>query len=94
MFTNEDTYFDPNVEKKYNRVLERYCNYYDLLHQMLAIDKQLEEAYNLKESLKYFFDKSDIDTAKENLNALIKEFKSSTISVMNDFWNTMVRWKN
>lgn len=61
---------------------------------MIKIDSQLEEALSLKNELKRFFDKSDTDTAKDNLNDLIREFKSSQISVMNDFGNTMVRWKN
>ena len=43
---------------------------------------------------KRFFDKSDTDTAKDNLNELIREFKSSSIPIMNEFGNTMVRWKN
>ena len=43
---------------------------------------------------KRFFDKSDTYTAKDSPNELIREFKSSSIPVMNEFWDTMVRWKN
>ena len=38
--------------------------------------------------------KSDTYTAKDSPNELIREFKSSSIPVMNEFWDTMVRWKN
>ena len=82
------------MEKKYNRVLEGYYNYYDLVEYMIKTDSQLEEALYLKDELKRFFDKSDTDTAKDNLNELIREFKSSSIPIMNEFGNTMVRWKN
>lgn len=94
LFKNDDAAFDPNMERKYNRVLDGYYNYYDLVEYMIRTDKQLEEALYLKDELKQFFDKSDTDNAKDNLNELIKEFKSSSIPVMNDFGNTMVRWKN
>lgn len=43
---------------------------------------------------KRFFDKSDTYTAKDSPNELIREFKSSSIPVMKEFGNTMVRWKN
>lgn len=94
LFKNDDKISDPNMEKKYNRALDGYYNYYDLVEYMIRIDHHLEEALYLKDELKRFFDKSNIDNAKDNLNELIREFKSSQISVMNDFGNTMVRWKN
>lgn len=94
LFKNDDDTFDPNMERKYNHVLDGYYNYYDLVEYMIRTDKQLEEALYLKDELKRFFDKSDTDNAKNNLNELIREFKSSSIPVMNDFGNTMVRWKN
>ena len=94
LFKNDDDTFNPNTERKYNHVLDGYFNYYDLVEYMIRTDKKLEEALYLKDELKRFFDKSDIDNAKNNLNELIREFKSSSIPVMNDFGNTMVRWKN
>lgn len=94
LMKNDNKITDPNMEKKYNSVLDGYYNYYDLVELMTKADPQLEEALYLKDELNRFFDKSDIDNAKDNLNDLIREFKSSQISVMNDFGNTMVRWKN
>ena len=94
LLKNDDKISDPDMEKKYNRVLEGYYNYYDLVEYMIKTDSQLEEALYLKDELKRFFDKSDTDTAKDNLNELIREFKSSSIPIMNEFGNTMVRWKN
>ncbi len=64
------------------------------MFEYLSPDSQLVETLYLKDELKRFFDKSDIDTAKDNLNELIREFKSSSIPVMKEFGNTMVRWKN
>ena len=94
LLKNDDKISDPDMEKKYNRVLEGYYNYYDLVEYMIKTNSQLEEALYLKDELKRFFDKSDTDTAKDNLNELIREFKSSSIPIMNEFGNTMVRWKN
>ena len=85
LLKNDDKISDPDMEKKYNRVLEGYYNYYDLVEYMIKTDSQLEEALYLKDELKRFFDKSDTDTAKDNLNELIREFKSSSIPIMNEY---------
>ena len=41
LFSNNNKIFDENNEKKYNRVLARYCNYSDLYTYMLEIDDEL-----------------------------------------------------
>ena len=43
LFSNNNKIFDENNEKKYNRVLARYCNYSDLYTYMLEIDDELED---------------------------------------------------
>lgn len=72
LFKNDNDTFDPNMERKYNHVLDGYYNYYDLVEYMIRTDKRLEEALYLKNELKRFFDKSDTDNAKNNLNELIR----------------------
>ena len=56
LLKNDDSISDPNMEKKYNRVLEGYYNYYDLIEYMIRTDAQLEERHfilrmSLKDSL-------------------------------------------
>lgn len=93
LFKNDDQYFDPNQEKKYNRVLEGYYNYYDLVEYMIRCENKLEEAYDLKTELMIFYRDSTYKDAKENIEHLIQDFKSSSIPYMNDFSNTLIRWK-
>ena len=38
IFKNQRIQFDPNVEKRYNRVLQMYANYYNLYTYMVRID--------------------------------------------------------
>lgn len=52
LLKNDDKISDPDMEKKYNRVLEGYYNYYDLVEYMIKTDSQLEEALYLKDELK------------------------------------------
>ena len=85
--------FDPNIEKKYNRTLARYMNYYDLHDYMLSINKEFETLMNLKIKFDLFYSESTIDTAKSNLEDLISEFSSSGIKELVDFSHTMIRWK-
>lgn len=93
LFKNDDKYFDPNQEKKYNRVLEGYYNYYDLVEYMIRCEPKLEEAYDLKTELIDFYKNNTYKNAKTNINDLINDFKSSSIPTMNDFGNTLTRWK-
>lgn len=82
------------MEKKYNCILEGHSNYYDLVEYLIKTDNQLEKSIYLKNKLKRFFNKSDIDNVKDNLNELIREFKSSNIPIINEFRNTIMKRKN
>ena len=52
LLNNDNKISDLNMEKKYNRVLERYYNYYDLVEYMIKTDSQLTETLYLKDELK------------------------------------------
>lgn len=52
LLKNDNKISDLNMEKKYNRVLERYYNYYDLVEYMIKTDSQLTETLYLKDELK------------------------------------------
>lgn len=93
LFKNDNSIFDPNAEKKYNTVLKGYYNYDDLLRYMLDSDKELEEAYNLKDSLINFYQKANYTNAKAKLEDIIIDFRSSHVKEMSSFANTLSRWK-
>ena len=82
---------DINVPKKFNRKLNRYMNFYDLLQVMLKASKPLREAYQLKQAL-YQFYQSEQPT-KDQLTQLIQLFKNSNLKVMNKFSDTLANWK-
>ncbi|WP_279014628.1 transposase [Thomasclavelia cocleata] len=52
LLKNDNKISDLNMKKKYNRVLERYYNYYDLVEYMIKTDSQLTETLYLKDELK------------------------------------------
>jgi len=54
LFKNDNKIINPNMDKKYNRVLDGYYNYYDTVEYMIRIDIQLEKALYLKDKLKRF----------------------------------------
>ena len=85
---------DPNRKKKFNRVFNRYMNFYDIFSYMCSCDEILEEACNLKYDLDNFYSKCNRDNAKENLEKLIIEFRESSIDEMRHFSGTLAGWKN
>ena len=76
LFSNNNKIFDENNEKKYNRVLARYCNYSDLYTYMLEIDDELEKACELKEDIVQFYTNCNYDNAKKALEQIITDFRS------------------
>ena len=84
---------DPNIEKKYNKTLKGYYNYYDLYDYMIADDPDLDIAYCLKYDMNEFYRKCTYKNAAQKLDELIIEFRTCQIESMSKFANTLVRWK-
>ena len=55
LFSNDPRISDPNHEKRFNRVLNRYCNLNDIYHMIIAIDPLLEEAVVIKDIIHLFY---------------------------------------
>ena len=85
--------FDPNMAKKRNRALGRYCNYYDIYDMILTIDSELETAMNLKFKFDQFYKNSTYENSKKRLEDLILDFRSCGIDVLVGFADTLTRWK-
>ena len=92
-FTNDNRIFDPNIEKKYNTVLEGYYNYYDIFDYMVRKDAVLDLAYDLKYELDKFYSRSTEKNALNRIENLIISFKNSQIKEMIEFGNTLSKWK-
>ena len=92
-FKNDNRIFDPNETKMYNKVLERYCNYYDIFEYMVNSNNDLDIAYDLKDEVIEFYKKCTYKNAEKKLNEIIKDFSSSPIPEMISFSNTLKKWK-
>lgn len=92
-FSNDNKILDPNIEKKYNSVLEGYYNYYDIFDYMVKQEPILELAYNLKYELDDFYSHSNEKNALNRIEELILSFKNSQLKEMIDFGNTLSKWK-
>ena len=93
IFKNQGKQFDPNVEKRYNRVLQIYANYYDLYTYMVRIDPQLDVAAMFKDEISSLYRDCTIETAPEKLDEIISGLKDSNIPSMVEFSKTLVRWR-
>ncbi|WP_232780323.1 ISL3 family transposase [Candidatus Stoquefichus sp. SB1] len=94
MFISTDNrIFDPNEEKRYNRRLEGYYNYYDLFDYMVKYDRELDIAYDLKDSVTRFYRQCHYEDAKKKLEEIIIDFRCCPIEEMSQFANTLTRWK-
>jgi len=88
-----DSYtFDVNNEKKFNRKLNIYANYYDLREMILKIDESLTEAYYLKEDYLYFNSYSTHEKALVDLDEIIEKFLESNIASFRKLSNTLINW--
>lgn len=94
LFSNNPEYTNPNREKKYNKVLGRYCNFYDLYEMLLSIDSLLKEAVEIRDDLHRFYSQCTYENAKNELESFIITCRSSRIRNIQDFANTLVNWKN
>lgn len=93
LFSTNKKILDVNVDRKFNRTLNRYLNYSEILDFMLAINDELEDAFYLRNDVTYFYDHCTYDTAKKQLEKIIIDFRSSPIAEMSPFANTLTNWK-
>lgn len=84
--SDKHTYF----EKK-----DMYINKYYIRDRMLELDKELDEAYNLKEEFRYFnLNYKDCINLKEILEGEIDVFMHSSIEEMNEFGRLLIHWRS
>lgn len=93
LLSNNKSINDPNQEKKFNRVLNRYCNLYDIFDLIRNSNNEMKEAIELKEILYDFYRKSTIDNAEAHLNEVIQAFKESSLKEIQSFHKTLSQWK-
>ena len=89
IYTNDDEKFNPDSPKKFNRHFNHYMNFYDLREKILEISPELNEAWMLKDEVVRFYNECTSDNAKDELNKIIKRFKSSSVAEIVDFSKTL-----
>ena len=90
---NDDKMMDPNQERKWNKHFNKYLNLYEIKDMLFSIDYQLQETWNLKDSLVDFYNTATKENAEEQLNAIIKNFYESSVTEMNAFGRTLKKWR-
>lgn len=93
LFENSQRVTDPNFEKKFNKVLNRYCNMNDIFHLIMDIDPLLEEAVNLKDIIHSFYRNTSYQDAKMELESIIILCRTSNVKGLQEFSNTLCEWK-
>ena len=78
---------------KFNKKLNRYINFRQLLELILQIDPQLSTAYHLKERYIQFNASSDFDHAQQQLDILINDFNNSNIPEFSEFVTLLKNWR-
>lgn len=79
-------------EAKYNRRLNRYINYPQLLELILSISGELREGYELKSEYLYLNRYSTEDNVRERLDQHLKKMKESGIPEIMKFRETLNHW--
>lgn len=82
----------PFNKARYNKKLERYIDYHQLLEIILNIDNELTEAYNLKEQYIAFNHYATSKDCREWLSRIIQEYASSGITGFISLSGTLINW--
>jgi len=90
--------FDKGVnldgEKRFNKKLQTYLNYGDLLELMLSIDDEIRKAYELKEEYIIFNSSFTIEEARDNYDCLLDDFIKANINEYEEFITLLRNWKS
>lgn len=81
-------------EKRFNKKLQMYLNYGDLLELILSINDEIRTAYELKELYIRFNSTFNIEEAKENFDVLLDEFIKANIKEYDEFIILLRNWKD
>ena len=90
---NDPEAMDPNVKKRFNKVLNRYLNFYDIYELLLKYDERLREAVYFNDRVSEFYKKTEYKNAKKELEEIIIECRTSNIRTIQDFSKTLIEWK-
>ena len=93
LFSNNKSITDPNIEKKYNRVLNMYSNLYDIYDMLMGMDEKLTEAINIKDEIHKFYKTYKYEEAKKELERIIIRCRTSNVIELQIFADTLIRWK-
>lgn len=93
LFSNNPKISEPNETKKLNRYLNRYLNLNDLYHLVIDIDPRLKEAVEIKDLIHLFYRNTECANAKKELEEVILLCRSSNVSQLQEFSNTLCEWK-
>ncbi len=81
-------------EKRFNKKLQTYLNYGDLLELMLSIDDEIRKAYELKEEYVIFNSSFTIEEARDNYDCLLDDFIKANINEYEEFITLLRNWKS
>ena len=81
-----------NGKPKFNRKLNQYLNYEQILRMILSIDEDLDKGYYLKELYSTFNIEASHQEAKDKLDDIINEFKLADIYEYTEFIRLLNNW--
>ena len=85
--------FDPGKEKKLNRKLNRYLNYYDIKQLLIKIHPDLETGWRMKDQLIDFYEQNTYESVSEAISQLIRQYRQTGIHELIHFANTLYNWR-
>lgn len=93
LYSNNQKIHDPNIPKKYNSVLNRFANLYDIYDMIINMDEKLNEAINIRDRIHHFYSETTYEDAKRKLEEIIVLCRSSNIVQLQEYSKTLIEWK-
>lgn len=81
-------------KRKYNKRLNQYINYPQLLDRVLSISSELREAYHIKDLYLIFNTCSDFANAEKDFNDVMISIRRTHIQEMVDIYKMLNNWKD
>ncbi len=88
-----DRRIDLDNKARFNKKLNRYINYRQLLDMILSIDPELDMAWHLKERYTTFNATASYETASQQLEDLIRDFVLANIPEFEKFTTAISNWR-
>lgn len=93
LFSNDPKISEPNEKKKMDHYFKHFLNLNDLYYMIIDINTKLKEVVDIKNFIHLFYRNTEYINAKKELEDIILLCRTSNVTQLQEFSNTLCEWK-